>query len=76
MQKQRIDDSSQLDALIAVANRLSLNESRCHISSQAFFERYTKGRFTDEAEFVEWANDYLHYRALRAEVERKLQNRG
>ena len=76
MQKQRIEASAQLDALIAVANRLIVNENRCHISSQAFFERYAKGRFTDEAEFVEWANDYLHYRALRAEVERKLENRG
>ena len=74
MRKQRIMYTSPLDALIAVAKRLSLYESQHGMDSEEFFDRYSKGQLADEVAFVEWANDYRHFLGLRQDVEKLLQN--
>lgn len=74
MRKQRIVYTSPLDALIAVAKRLSLYESQHNMDSECFFDRYSKGQVSDEVEFVEWANDYRHFLLLRQDVEKMLKN--
>jgi hypothetical protein len=73
MRKQSIQYSSSLDALIAVAKRLSTYENQQQMDSEEFFDRYSKGQLPDDALFVEWANDYCHYLALRRELEKRLQ---
>ncbi|MGH8497250.1 MAG: antitoxin TumA [Methylococcales bacterium] len=63
-----------LDALIEIAKRLSILEQQHHLDSEEFFYRYSQGRLSDDAEFVEWANDYRHYLHLRQDLETKLNN--
>ena len=65
MRKQTIQYTSPIDALIAVAKRLSLYESRQRMDSEEFFDRYSRGQLSDDAVFVDWANDYRHYLHLR-----------
>ena len=72
MRKQRIEYSSPLDALIAVTKRLSLYENKYQWDSEVFFDRYSKGILADEADFIEWSNDYRHYLALRLELDNSL----
>lgn len=66
---------SPLDALIAVAKRLSLYENQHKLDSEEFFHQYRLGKTSDEIEFIEWANDYQHYLALRQEIEQDLSDR-
>lgn len=73
MRKQTIQYSSSLDALIEVTKRLSVHEMREQMDSEEFFHRYSQGRLSDDAEHVEWANDYRHYLGLRQELEDKLK---
>ena len=65
MRKQTIHYTSPLDALIVVAKRLSERELRHGMESEDFFAQYMRGEMADDAVFVEWANDYRHYLALR-----------
>ena len=74
MRKQRLEYDSPLDALVAVAKRLSIYEDRYHMVSEDFFDRFSKGQTDDSADFVEWANDYRHYLALRLDMERQLSH--
>ncbi|MGQ9873160.1 antitoxin TumA [Leptodesmis sp.] len=74
MRKQTIHYTSPLDALIAVAKRLSLYETQQNMDSEEFFTQYTQGLLSDEAHFIEWANDYRHYLALRQELEQRLKH--
>ena len=74
MRKQTVTYSTSLDALIAVTKRLSEYESREKMDSEQFFDQYCRGQQSDDAVFVEWANDYRHYLELRYELERKLEN--
>ena len=74
MHKQRSEYDSPVDTLVALAKRLSRNEERYRMASEEFFNKYSKGLLEDSAEFVEWANDYQHYMAIRLELERQLQN--
>ncbi|WP_035994013.1 antitoxin TumA [Leptolyngbya sp. KIOST-1] len=74
MQKQTIEYTSPLDALVAVAKRLSIYESRQQLSSEDFFNQYSQGQLGDDAQFVEWANDYRHYLALRQDLEERLRD--
>ncbi len=60
MRKQTIEFSSPLDALLAITKRLSVLEQQHHMDSEEFFYRYSQGKMPDDAEFVEWANDYRH----------------
>jgi hypothetical protein len=74
MRKQRIEYFSPLDALIMVTKRLSLYENKYQWDSEDFFDRYSKGKLTDEVDFIEWSNDYRHYFALRLELANLLAN--
>lgn len=72
MRKQTIQYTSPIDALIAVAKRLSIYESRQRMDSEEFFDRYSRGQLADDAEFVDWANDYRHYLQLRRKLAKSL----
>jgi hypothetical protein len=73
MRKQRIDYDSPVDALVAIAKRLSNYESQYQMESEEFFDKFCKGLSEDSEDFVEWANDYEHYIAIRGEIEGYLQ---
>lgn len=72
MKKQTILYTSKLDALIAIAKRLSLYESQQKMDSEEFFYQYNQGLLSDDILFIEWANDYQHYIALHQELSEKL----
>jgi hypothetical protein len=55
MRKQRIEYSSSLDALVAIAKRLSLFEHQYHWDSEEFFNLYSNGLISDEEPFIEAA---------------------
>ena len=74
MRKQRIEYDSPVDALVAVAKRLSIFEAQYHIASEELFDKYSKGQSEDSEDFVEWANDYQHYVAIRREIEGHLRH--
>jgi hypothetical protein len=73
VRKQTIQHESLVDALVALAKRLSVYESQYHISSEDFFDKYCKGELEDSIDFIEWSNDYQHYMAIRIEIERHLK---
>jgi len=64
MRKQTITFDSPLDALVAVAKRLSLDEAEAGMDSAVFFARDAKGESDDDARSVEWANDDRHFLTL------------
>jgi hypothetical protein len=72
MRKQTVEFDSRLDALLALAKRLSRHEAKIGMDSEAFYDSYSKGDLGDDAQFIEWANDYRHYLALRSELDKKL----
>ncbi|MBG1259115.1 antitoxin TumA [Nostoc commune] len=72
MRKQTIQYTSSLDALVAVAKRLSVYENQQKMDSEDFFYQYNQGTLPDDALFIEWANDYRHYLVLRQEIEQRL----
>ncbi|MDR3556865.1 MAG: hypothetical protein P4L55_19095 [Syntrophobacteraceae bacterium] len=72
MRKERIEYGSSVDALVAVAKRLSIYENRYGMTSEDFYDRYQRGLKDDSLDFVEWANDYQHYVAIRSEIEKHL----
>ncbi len=74
MRKQRIEYDSPVDALVTMAKRLSGYEDRYRITSEDFFDKFSKGKMEDSTDFVEWANDYRHYIVIRNDVERHLRN--
>ena len=74
MRKSRIEYGSPLDALVAVAKRLSVYESRYGNASEDFFHIFSSGQLEDSVDFVEWANDYRHYLAIRQDLERRLRH--
>ena len=74
MRKQRTEYDSPVDALVAVAKRLSVYEDRYRMESEAFFDKFRKGEMEDSVDCTEWANDYQHYMAIRLEIERHLQH--
>jgi len=76
MRKLKIEYDSRIDALVAISKRLSLYEGRNRMESEEFFDRFSKGQTEDSEEFVEWANDYQHYLALRQEVDTRLRHAG
>jgi len=74
MRKQRIEYDSPVDALVAIAKRLNFYEGRYQMASEEFFDKFSKGQSEDSEDFVEWANDYQHYMAVRREIEGQLQH--
>jgi hypothetical protein len=53
---------------------LSLYENQQHMDSETFFDQYSRGQLSDDTLFVEWANDYRHYLALRQDLEQRLHD--
>jgi hypothetical protein len=76
VRKHRIEYKSPVDALVAISKRLSVYEGRYNIESEEFFDRFTNGKTEDSKDFVEWANDYQHYLALRQEIATQLRHGG
>jgi hypothetical protein len=74
MRKQTIQYTSSLDALIAVAKRISVYENQNKMDSEDFYNHYNQGILSDDIIFIEWANDYRHYLALRQELEQRLNH--
>ncbi len=74
MQKQTVIYDSPVDALVAVAKRLSILEERYCMPSEDFFHRYSAGQMGDSVDFVEWANAYEHFIAIREKIEKKLRH--
>jgi hypothetical protein len=74
MRKQVIQYTSPLDALIAVAKRLSIYERDQGMDSEEFFDQYRRGQLSDDTVMIEWANDYRHYLDLRRDLEKKIQD--
>jgi hypothetical protein len=74
MRKQVIQYTSPLDALIAVAKRLSIYERDQGMDSEEFFDQYRRGQLSDDAVMIEWANDYQHYLDIRRDLEKKIQD--
>lgn len=72
MRKQTIQYTSPIDALVAVAKRLSIYETQQGLESEDFFNQYRQGQLTDDIVFVEWANDYRHYLDIRKDLEMRL----
>ena len=72
MRKQTIEYTSPLDALVAVAKRLSLYEANQGMESEEFFNQYQQGQLSDDATLIEWANDYRHYMEIRQTLEAQL----
>lgn len=70
MQKNRIEYDSPVDAIVTVTKRLSVYEIRYQMSTENFFDNFTKGTMEDSIDFVEWANDYRHFMALKFELEK------
>lgn len=64
MQKKIIEYDSPLDAIVAIAKRLSVYERLHQLSSEEFFDRYNKGLLDDTIDYVEWSNDYQHFLVL------------
>ncbi len=44
------------------------------MDSEDFFDRYNRVILSDDILFIEWANDYRHYLALRQELEQRLNH--
>ncbi|NUM78619.1 hypothetical protein HUU40_30025, partial [candidate division KSB1 bacterium] len=74
MQEQTTVYYSRVDALVALAKRLNLHEERHQLSSEDFFDRFSKGQLDDTLDFVEWSNDYRHFLALKLELEDRLSH--
>lgn len=74
MQKQTTVYCSCVDALVAPAKRLNLYEERHQLSSEDFFDQFSKGQLGDTLDFVEWSNDYRHFLALKLELEDRLSH--
>ena len=60
--------------IIIDAHRMDINENRYHMSSEDFFDRFSKGQLEDSIDFVEWSNDYQHYMTIKFDIESHLQN--
>lgn len=73
MKKTIIQYTSPIDALVAVAKRLSTYEGQQGLDSEEFYSRYQNGQISDDIVFIEWANDYRHYLDIKAVLEEKLQ---
>jgi hypothetical protein len=74
MRKQTIRYTTTLDALVAISKRLSVYEKKQKMDSEEFFNQYNQGILSDDPLFIEWANDYRHYLALRHELEQRLDH--
>jgi hypothetical protein len=72
MRKKQIIYDSPVDALVALAKRLSVYETRYRMESDEFFDQYSRGQKEDTLDFVEWSINYQHYLEMKLENERQL----
>lgn len=72
MQKQQTTYNSALDAIVALAKRLSIFEERYQLSSEEFYDKFSKGMLEDDVDFIEWSNDYQNFLQLKLEIENRL----
>ena len=70
MQKHVIKYDTSLDSLVAITKRLSSYENQFKMSSEDFFDQYSKGKMEDDIEFIEWSNDYQHFLDIRFNIEK------
>jgi len=63
-----------VDALVSVSKRLSVYEKQHNLTSEDFYNKYTKGEMRDDTGLIDWANEYQHYIALKLEIERILNS--
>ena len=59
-----------LDALIDVSIRLGRYEDKYGMKTDVFFDKYNAGEMSDDADMMEWANDYRHFLFLYVEVKK------
>ena len=59
-----------LDALITVSIRLGRCEDKYGMKTDVFFDKYNNGEMGDDADMMEWANDYRHFLFLYVEVKK------
>jgi hypothetical protein len=71
MRKHHVEYDSLVDALVAVAKRLSHYEEQYRMACEEFFDRYSKGRLDDSVDFVEWANSWRHFLTIRSDLARR-----
>jgi len=74
MRKQKIEYDSPVDALIVITKRLSSYEDSYKITSEEFYDKFSKGEMEDSIDFTEWANDYQHYLAIKIKIEKLLHH--
>ena len=72
MQNQKIIYSSPIEAIVVLAKHLCVFEERYRLSSEEFFDKYSKGLLDDSTDFIEWSNDYHNFLALKFELEDRL----
>jgi hypothetical protein len=74
MHNQRIVCDSPVNALVPLAKRLSVYEEHYGLSSEAFYDKFSKGTLDDRVDFIEWSNDYQNLLALKLELEERLNH--
>ncbi len=74
MQKRKIVYDSSVDAVVALAKRLSVYEGRYGLSSEDFYDKFSKGQMDDSLDFIEWSNDYQNFLAVKLELEERLNH--
>ena len=57
-----------LDALITVSIRMGRYEDKYGMKTDVFFDKYNNGEMGDDADMMEWANDYRDFLYLYVEV--------
>lgn len=72
MSKIRITYDSPIDAIVALTKHLATYETRYGMTSEEFYDKFCKGLMEDSIDFIEWANDYQHFLALKLKVEEQL----
>ena len=59
-----------LDALITVSINLGRYEDKYGMKTATFFDKYNEGEMSDDADMIEWANDYRHFLFLYGVVKK------
>ena len=59
-----------LDALITVSIRMGRYEDKYGMKTDVFFDKYNNGETGDDADMMEWANDYRDFLFLYVEVKK------
>ncbi len=74
MQKHQILYDSPVESIVALAKRLSFYEKDYGLSSEDFFDKFSKGKMKDSIDFTEWPNDYQNFLSLKLELQKRLNH--